>query len=224
MKWIKNISYHKKIRSEVPNRMLAKELAESENIEGIKEISEYLFDKNKSIASDCIAVLYEIGYTKPKLISQHLNIFLQLLESKNNRMVWGAMIAIANISKLKAKDIYKNIDLILNTMKKGTVITEVWGIKSLAEICIANKNYKEKLQPVLFDYLEKCRPVDFAARVETILPVIINQEENNQISKIIIKKDKELSEAQKKKLKSVINKYNKNKKNSLPVLFDNKVL
>jgi len=209
MNWINKISFYRNIRNEEPNKELAAELAASDNTEGIKEISQYLYDKNKSVASDCLAVLYTIGYTKPVLIKDYTADFLKLLESKNNRMVWGSMIALSTIAEVKPGEIFKSIDLIIETMKKGTLITEVWGIKALVNLSLQNKGYKEELLSLLFDYLEKCRPIDFAKRVETILPIIANSEENEIISRIIELKTQELTDAQKKKLKAVINKHNK---------------
>ncbi len=209
MTWINKIAFYRNIRSEVPNQELARELADSGNAEGIKEISDYLFDKNNSVSSDCLKVLYEIGYIKPELIQDYVDVFLKLVESKINRMVWGAMIALATISRLKADDIYKKIDLILEAIKKGTLITEVWGIKTLVGMATVNGQYKSKLLPVLFDYLEKCRPIDFATRVETILPVISGSDENEIIDRIIEQKTPELTDSQVKKLKTVLRKHRK---------------
>lgn len=208
-KWISKIAWHVGIRNEIPNQELAKELANTENKEGIKEISEYLFDKNKSISSDCIKVLYEIGYIKPELIADYANIFLQLLKSKNNRMVWGAMIALSTIAHIETDILYNNINLIIETTKNGSVITQVAGINTFAGLAAANTKCKEELLPVLFDYLENSRPVDFAKRTETILPIIHSSEERELIERIIELKQPELSQAQQKKLKTVMNKYYK---------------
>jgi hypothetical protein len=60
--------FYQNRRDEVPNQQLAKELAETENKAGIKEIAKNLQHKNKSVQSDCLKVLYEIGYLKPDLI------------------------------------------------------------------------------------------------------------------------------------------------------------
>lgn len=209
MSWIRKIAFYRNIRNEIPNQELAKELAETNNVAGIKEIADYLFDKNSSVASDCIKVLYEIGYLKPELIKDYSEIFLRLLESKNNRMVWGGMIALATVAELNAELIGKQIELILNTMKKGTLITEVWGIKTLVGVSLKNNKTKEKLLPVLFDYLERCRPIDFATRVETILPVISNLDENEIMERIIAMKTSELSDSQTKKLNTILNRYKK---------------
>lgn len=209
MSWISKIAFYRNIRNEIPNQELAMELAETNNVAGIKEIADYLYDKNSSVASDCIKVLYEIGYRKPELIKDYTEIFLRLLESKNNRMVWGGMIALATVAELNAELIGKQIELVLTTMKKGTLITEVWGIKTLVGVSLKNKTTKEKLLPVLYDYLERCRPIDFATRVETILPVISNLDENEIMERIIAMKTSELIDSQTKKLNTILTRYKK---------------
>jgi hypothetical protein len=205
---INKIAYYRNIRNEVPNQELARELAETNNAVGIKEISTYLFDKNNSISSDCIKVLYEIGCLKPELIRDFIEIFISLLDNKNNRMIWGGMIALSTIAHLKADDIFKKIDLVLLAMKKGTLITEVAGIKTLVKVSMKNTLYKEKLMPFLFDYMEKARPIDFATRIETVLPLIHRPEEKDLFERIIDLKSTELSKAQLKKLITIINRHN----------------
>ena len=53
------------------NILLAKELAASENHEGITELVRNLMNKDKRIQSDCIKTLYEIGHIKPELIADY---------------------------------------------------------------------------------------------------------------------------------------------------------
>ena len=59
---LNKISYYQNVRGEVPNQELARELAETRNTAGIQEIAAHLWDKNKIVQSDCLKVLYEIGY------------------------------------------------------------------------------------------------------------------------------------------------------------------
>jgi hypothetical protein len=109
MSVLDKIAFFQNRRDEVPNQQLAKELAQTENIAGIKEIAENLQNKNQNIQNDCLKVLYEIGYLKPDLITDYIQDFLTLLKSKNNRMVWGAMIALATIADKKPNEIYAKI-------------------------------------------------------------------------------------------------------------------
>jgi hypothetical protein len=167
--YIEKIAYHLGRRDEVPNQELAKELALSKNIEGIEEIGSYLSSKNKSEASDCLKVLYEIGYIDPELIVDYKDQFIELLSSKNNRMVWGAMIGLSSIAKVKASEIYEHKDLILEKIETGTVITNVWGVYTI--INMAANGYYENLKAVLFNLQATCRDVDFAKRAESMIDI-----------------------------------------------------
>jgi len=86
-----------KRRDETPNVKLAKKIVGEKDKGAIKELVNNLSNKNKNIQSDCIKVLYETGKLKPELISSYAEQFINLLDSKNNRLQWGAMIAIDTI-------------------------------------------------------------------------------------------------------------------------------
>lgn len=204
MNWIEQISFYQNVRGEEPNRKLAKEFAENNNASGISEMAEHLYDKNKSVASDCIAVMYETAYINPKLLVGYVDTFLELLKSKNNRMVWGAMIALATIAELTPDSIFNQIELVIKTIKNGTLITQVWGIKLLAKLSTIEIAYKNMLLPILLDYLEQCRPIDFASRVKVIAPAIKTQEEKEIFERIVEMKIPDLSDAQKKKLSKIL--------------------
>src|SRR5512147_2818588 len=87
-------------RDEVPNQELARDLAARKDKAGIHEIAENLWNKDRNIQADCIKVLYEVGYMEPKLIADYAEDFAKLLRSKNNRLVWGGMTALAAVAKV----------------------------------------------------------------------------------------------------------------------------
>ena len=166
------IAFYRNRRDEVPNQELAKELAETENREGIREITQNLWHKNKSVQSDCLKVLYEIGYLKPDLISEYVNDFLKLLKSKNNRMVWGAMIGLATIAEIKSKEIWVHINDVVNAVEQGSLITVVWGVKTLARVASTDKKYNEFIFPILIGHLKNSIPRDVPLHAESILPAV----------------------------------------------------
>jgi len=81
------IAYYRGRRDEAPNQQLALALARRKDQAGIREIARNLSHPNRSVQSDCLKVLYEIGYLDPTLISEYARESLGLLGSKNNRMV-----------------------------------------------------------------------------------------------------------------------------------------
>jgi hypothetical protein len=197
------IAFFQNRRDEVPNQLLAKELAEKENEVGIKEIAKNLQNKDQNVQSDCLKVLYEIGYLKPILIADYTQNFLALLKSKNNRMVWGAMIALATIADKKPKEIYARLGDVTDAMDKGTLITVVWGTKVLAKIVAADKTYKQKILPLLAAQLKKCLPRDVPMHAESILPAV-DAENKEEFLSILESRKPEMTVSQLARLKKVI--------------------
>src|SRR5262245_9398837 len=134
MPMIERIAYFQQRGDEVPNQELATDLAARHDSKGIAEIAAYLEDENPQIQADCLKVLYEVGYREPGLIASYLSAFLELLHSRNNRLVWGARIALSTIAPLTADALYLNVATIEDVIARGSVITVDNGIKVLALI------------------------------------------------------------------------------------------
>jgi hypothetical protein len=172
MSVLKKIAYFQNRRDEVPNQETAGELARTRNQDDISEIAENLWNKEPNIQSDCLKVLYELGYLAPELITDYVDDFLQLLRHKNNRMVWGGMIALSTIASLQAERIFPYVDEIKKTMETGSVITNDAGIKTLTAIAARKDEYRLKVLPYLLKRLSSYRPADAPRYAEIILTAI----------------------------------------------------
>ncbi len=122
-------------RDEVPNQELAKELVETENQEAVAELIQNLSNKNKDIQSDCIKVLYEIGEAKPQLIASYASNFVELLDSKNNRLQWGAMTALNTITSESPAVVFGALAKLASVADKGSVITRDGYVSILTKLC-----------------------------------------------------------------------------------------
>ena len=182
---------------------MAKELAEQEDSPAIEEIVRNLNNKNKRIQSDCIKVLYEIGYIEPQLIQPYADTFLSLLESKNNRLVWGGMIALSTIAPLQPDRIFERIDLVIKTIENGSVITVDRGIKTLALVASANDKYNKTIFPFLIDHLKTCRPKDLPQHAESIAVAVTDQNKADFIS-VLEERKALLKPSQRKRVEKVI--------------------
>jgi hypothetical protein len=207
MTYIEKIAYHLGRRDEVPNQELAALLAKEENHAGIAEIAGYLDDKNKSIQSDCLKVLYEIGYLAPHLITQYSGAFIKQLDSKNNRMVWGSMIALSTIAELVPEEIWPHRENIKELIETGTVITNVWGVKTLINLSKAGEQYYVELVDDLIRLQIECRNVDFAKRAEEMEPAI-RDTEREAYREILEARQPDLSKSAQSRLAKVIAKLN----------------
>ncbi len=205
MSVLNRISYFQNRRDEVLNKELAKTIAETEDKAGIAELVSNLKHKNKSVQSDCLAVLYHVGYTKPHLIVEYVGDFLALLRSRNNRLVWGGMIALSTIADLKPKEICANLDTVKKAIDKGTLITVVWGIKTLAKVASSNKSCKPDVIPILISQLRNCITRDVVMHFENSLPAIDDQ---NKVMFLEIVEDrkKEMTASQLARLKKAMGK------------------
>ena len=76
MSVLNKIAFHLNRRDEVPNQELAQELAQTRNQADIREIAENLRNNEPNIQSDCLKVLYELGYLAPELIADYVEDFL----------------------------------------------------------------------------------------------------------------------------------------------------
>lgn len=152
--------------------MLAKELVSTHDLVGIQEIASGLNHSEKNVRSDCLKVLYEIGYLEPGLIAPYGGSFLPLVRSKDNRMVWGAFIALATIASLRTGEITGHIPELVEAFNRGSVITRLWGMRLFAWLSAADSGNRRSLFPVMLQTLKTCIPRDVPTFAESMLPCI----------------------------------------------------
>jgi hypothetical protein len=172
MSVLNKIAFYQGRRDEIPNQELARQLAESKDRAGIQEIAANLWNQDQNIQSDCLKVLYETGYLDPGLIAGYLDDFLKLLRSRNKRMVWGGMIALATIAALRPVEINAQRALIQKTMEAGSVIAMDNGIRILAALAAQLPEQNADIFPYLLKHLETCRPSDVPRHAEYILAAV----------------------------------------------------
>jgi hypothetical protein len=172
MSAFERIAFYQNRRDEVPNQELACRLAESRDHKGIQEIAVGLWHQDPDVQSDCLKVLYEIGYITPELIAGYVPDFLKLLHNRNNRLVWGAMIALSTVASLRAAELYPRRVDIQRAMDGGSVITRDNGVKVLVAIAATDDEYRLAIFPYLMDHLRACRPKDVPLHAESILRVV----------------------------------------------------
>jgi hypothetical protein len=190
---------------EVPNQALAKELCRRKDGDSIQALVQCLFNRTTAIKNDSIKVLYEIGEVQPELISSYANEFIKLLNSKNNRLVWGAMTALSTIATINPGDIFKNIDLVFDVIKKGSVITVDNGVSVLAKVGSMNEEYENKAFPFLLKHLETCRSKEVAQHSERSM-VIANSRNNAELQRVLEKRLNDLTPSQQTRVRKVLKK------------------
>lgn len=190
-------------RDEVPNQELARDLAAKKDKTGIREIAENLWNKDKNIQADCIKVLYEVGAIEPSLIADYTEDFVKCLRSKNNRLAWGGMTALAEIAKADPDLVFQHLEAIKKAKETGSVITVDNAISTLAYTAAANKRYNETIFPYLLKHLSGCRPKEVPQHSEKTLPAV-NAANKAEFIKVLEKRMEDLSGSGLSRVKKVI--------------------
>ena len=128
-------------------------------------------NKDKNIQSDCIKVVYEIGAREPALIAPYYREFGKLLDSKNNRLVWGAMIALDSITEKKPKQIRSLLGKLLVVADSGSVITRDHVVRILVKLG-AMKQYEHECAALLIEQLMSCPNNQFPMYADMSLAVV----------------------------------------------------
>jgi len=205
MSVLDQIAFCQNRRDEVPNQELARKLASSEDLAGIREMAENLYNKNQNIRSDCLKVLYEIGYLKPELIAGYVDDFLNLLKDKNNRMVWGGMIALSTIARIQVERIWEQVEDIKFTIQHGSLITIVAGIKTLSRAASVNQAYSQEIFPFLLEVLSNSIPRDVITHAEEISEMV-DESNKTEFINLLESRSPEMTAAQLARLRKIVKK------------------
>ncbi len=141
-------------RDQVPNISLAQNIAESKNTGDIEQLCDILMHGKTPLKVDAIKVLYEVGARQPELISQYLDIFLKTMVSRNNRIIWGSLTAIAQICKIKPEAVHAHLQTILDAADASSVIAKDQAFEILCQLKTV-KSLSSTATPLLFDRLSK---------------------------------------------------------------------
>jgi hypothetical protein len=158
-------------RDEVPNQLLAAQVVRAKNKEAVKELVENLSNRDQRIPSDCIKVLYEVGELSPDLIADYAGVFGELLSSKHNRLVWGAMMALDAITLQNPQKLFRLLPKILAAADRGSVIARDHAVGILIKLA-SFKQYSGKCVPLIIEQLQTCPRNQFPMYAEMSLPVV----------------------------------------------------
>ena len=195
-------------RDEIPNQELAKQIVKRNDKDSVNELFGHLNNKNKNIQSDCIKVIDEIGALKPQLLADFSKELIALLDRKNNRLQWGAMTALDNITNEIPKQIHKALGKIIAVADKGSVITNDHCVGILIKLC-ATKEYAEDAFALLNERL-KISPTNQLPMYAEIALSIINDKNKAAFIKTLNSRLPDIEKDTKRiRVEKVIKKLNK---------------
>lgn len=196
------------LNDESANIALATEIAEGNDKKAVAELITLLQHKSKHIQSDAIKVLYETGALAPKLLVPHTSVFVSLLSSTNNRLVWGAMTALDEIAHIAPADIAGALDKIMNAADKGSVIAKDHAMSILVKLSM-HKQYAGNALATLLERLAASPDNQFAMYAENIVTVIPSEMKPALIAIVETRLKAIAKESQQKRLQKLLKKLHK---------------
>ncbi|MGG0176831.1 hypothetical protein [Gottfriedia acidiceleris] len=190
-------------RDEEPNIELAIKVVDHNDENAVKELIENLSNKSKSIQNDCIKVLYEIGERKPSLLTEYIDQLFLLLDSKNNRLQWGAMTAINSITNVAPEKIFSKIEKIIEVGDKGSVITKDQVVNILIKLC-SSKVYEKQAFKLLIEQLVKSPTNQLPMYAERSMPIINGENKKLFVEILTSRLDDIEKETKRKRVEKVI--------------------
>jgi len=200
---LNRLGYLQTRRDRTPNLDLARDLAARDDIAGIREIAENMWNDNKNIHGDCMNVMYELGRVDPNLITPYAADFIKFLKSKHQNMVQGAIIALSEVAKVKPDFIFKHLDEIKKVKETGSEIGVNKSISTLAETAAANEEYSKAIFPYLLQHILSCPHKEVPEHAERMLPAV-NENNSFDFIKTLEKRLEELSGSDFTRLKKII--------------------
>ncbi|MGJ8529188.1 hypothetical protein [Maritalea sp.] len=143
---------------EEPNIELAKRIAaKSENSADVLELFGIVANGNKAQKHDAIKVLYEVAAISPGSFDQKTSFLFDLLSTKDNRILWGSLTAIAHIGTAHPGAVFDQLDKILQAAERGSVIAKDRAVEVLVALA-GNEQYRDTAMPKLLTQLKSAAP------------------------------------------------------------------
>ena len=120
---------------EAPNIELAQSLAQQKDISSeILELFGIANHGSKAQKHDAIKVLYELAALRSEAFGNKVTFAIDLLDTKDNRILWGTITLLSEITYADAEGIFRNLDKIMEAAKNGSVIAKDRAFEILVKL------------------------------------------------------------------------------------------
>ncbi len=192
-------------RDEGPNTALAVEIASKGDRGGVQELLRLVQEGKKPVQSDAIKVLYEIAEREPVLLADDHIVFVGLLKSRHQRLVWGAMAALDAITPFVPKEIYGSLDEILFAAEGDSVIARDHAVNILIHLATLAP-FRVKSFAHLLDQIQRC-PVNQVPMYGERALRIDRAEQRGSLREVLESRLSDLSkDSQRRRLEKVLQK------------------
>jgi hypothetical protein len=158
-------------RDDEPNRELAAEIAEAQDVAATAELFSLLAHKKRAVRVDAARALASLAGFAPNLVAPHWKTLMGELERKEQVMVWPAMIALERASDRLLPKLYGVLPELVAAARRGSVIARDHALRIFVRMA-QKPAYAAKARAILLEELRTCPDLQFPAYVESTLPAV----------------------------------------------------
>ena len=182
---------------------LAEQIATRRNGYDVKELLALAHTGTRTQKHDAIKVLYEIGRRGPDLIAPHLDAFIDLIAVRDNRMIWGAMTAIAMITHEQPKTVYAHLDQICRAAERGSVIAKDQAVTILVSL-MADGDLQDEIAPVLLDHIRLAAINQLPMYADMAMPVLKEKYADDLKTVLMTRLAESMPDSKRRRLEKVV--------------------
>jgi len=161
---------------EQPNIELAKKLSEQSELNSeILELLSIVNNAPKALAHDAIKVLYELAALRPEAFGNKLEFVFDLLDTKNNRVLWGALTLLSAVYNYNADRIADHLPQILLAADRGSVIAKDATFAILLGLT-SREAHQELVRPELLNFFKAAAPNQLPMYAENAAKALTNHD------------------------------------------------
>ena len=176
------LSYGMGQRDQGPNKILAQEIADSEDRNAVKELKVLVTSQvYKRLRMDATLTLAYIGELRPEMLIDSVDFLLGILDDPIDRVGWGSMIALSHISSIATEKMYSELPRILDAMDAGGIVGRDHGYRILIDLYTVEK-YRADLFYVLLEQIQKSPPNQLGQYTERLMVVLKKENTKELIS------------------------------------------
>lgn len=186
---------------EALNIALAQELAEKQdNSNEVLELFGIANHGSKAQRHDAIKVLYELAARKPFAFLDKIEFAIDLINAKDNRMIWGAATLIAALAPRFQHEVIEHLDLISEKCMNASIIAKDRLLDILLTVVAKHPDAWAKI----FALLDQTAPNQLPAYAEKIAPHMIDEHKNTFIDRLEQGLSDSITEAKRKRIEKVL--------------------
>ncbi|MEP3279290.1 MAG: hypothetical protein ABJN26_12620 [Stappiaceae bacterium] len=187
---------------ESANIELAEALCQSDDQTAVAFVVDILETGTKTLRKDAIKVLYEVGARRPELIVPHTDVFFDGIDSRDNRIVWGALKALAKICTVSPDSVADRLNLVLKAADNGSVIAKDQAVEILVSLKSLPK-YTQVASSELFSRLRTAAINQLPRYAEITAANLLPSEMNEFLSILEMRLADPMSESSRRRLRKV---------------------